>query len=180
MYTWSNFKLVVTVVALVMAAACSLFQEEVSVPHAFELHINKPATPEPKFVVLQDVHATSDLLDEYGDNIKNISVKSVAYTVRNFSGSHDAVISGDISFAPHGSNDFIVLNTITDLHLRKMEESGQVNTVAVQDALASKKLAKLLQHKNKITFRLTGTTLESNPVAASLDVVVHSKLTVAQ
>lgn len=169
--------MVVTVALLVMAAACSLFKQDVHIPQKFELRIDRPADAALQFSVLKDVDTNTQELQKYAGDVESFSIKSVTYSIQDFSGRSDAVISGNLEFAPSGSSEFMVLDAITDLHLQKMQESGQQNTVLLHDYAMKQKLAQLLKHGSMVTFRLNATTSDS-PIAASLIVEIDTEMTV--
>lgn len=169
--------MIVTVALLIMAAACSLFKEEVSEPQTFELRIDRPATAALEFSVLKDVDMNTKTRQKYAGNVESVAIKGITYTIQDFNGNSDAVVSGNIEFAPSGSSEFTVLDTITDLHLRKMEESGQQNTITLHDSAVGQKLTQLLQHGSLVTFRLNATTTDS-PIAATLLVTIDTQMTV--
>jgi len=172
-----NIQMVVTVVLLILAAACTLFKEKLNAPQTFELRMNPTATAASRFYVLNNVDTNTKTLQKHTKNMKDFSVGSISYSVKDVSGNSEAVVSGDIAFAPLGSNEFTVLTTITDLHLRHMEESGQGNRIVLQKSAVRQKLEQLLQAGKPVTFRLNATTA-NNPVAASLIVSVNTQLTV--
>lgn len=167
--------MIVTVALLIMAASCSLFEKKVHTPQTFELRINRPASAAVHFSVLKDVDTNTETLQAYADQLNPLTVSSITYTIKNYSGTGDAVVSGDIAFAQAGSDDFTVLDTFTDLPLRKMEESGQEKTTVLYQSASRKKLAQLLQRGSLITFRLNATAADSSPVTASLLVTIDTE-----
>ncbi|WP_161889954.1 hypothetical protein [Pontibacter russatus] len=177
MHKPKNFQMIVTLALLVMAASCSLFQKNVHTPQTFELRIDRPAGAALHFSVLKDVDTNTRALQENAASRESLSINSITYTVSDYSGNSDAVISGNIEFALSGSSDFTVLDSITDLHLGKMEESGQENTIRLQGSAVEQKLAQLLQRGSMVTFRLNATTTDS-PIAASLLVTIDAQMTV--
>ncbi|MCJ8166868.1 hypothetical protein MKJ04_18635 [Pontibacter sp. E15-1] len=177
MFSRKNIQMIVTVALLIMAAACSLFKQDVNVPQTFELRLDRPAGAAQQFAVLKDVDTNTEELKKYKGDVESFDINSITYRIEDFKGHSDAVISGNLEFAVSGSSEFTVLDTISDLHLRKMQESGQPNTVVLHDQAVKQKLAMLLQRGSVVTFRLNATTTDS-PIAASLIVAIDTKMTV--
>lgn len=177
MHHRKNFQMVVTVALLIIAASCSLFKQEVHVPQTFELRIDRAANAAVQFSVLKDVDTNTETLQEYGSDLDSFSISSITYAIKDYSGTGNAVVSGNIEFAQSGSSEFTVLDTIADLHLGKMEASGQENTILLDDSAVRQMLAQLLQRGSLVTFRLNATTSD-NPIAASLLVTINTQMTV--
>jgi hypothetical protein len=177
MSSWKNIQMVVTVVLLSMAAACSLFSLDVAVPQTFELRIDHPANAAPHFYVLKDVDTNTKEVKKYAKNMESFTIREITYRIEDFKGGDDPVVSGDIEFAPSGSSDFTVLGAFSGLRLKDVAASEQEKTMILPDNAVKEKLSRLIQNGDLITFRLKAHT-NNNPIAATLVVNIDSKMTV--
>jgi predicted Abi (CAAX) family protease len=177
MYSWKNLQMVVTVVLLSLAAACSLFSLDVAVPQTFEMRIDHPADAAPHFYVLKDVDTNTKEVQKHAGNVQSFTIRGITYKVKDFKGDDNQVVSGDIEFAPSGSSDFTLLGAFSNLSLKEGAESAQEDRMVLSDAAAKEKLTKLMQAGKLITFRLNAHT-NQNPIAATLVVNIDTKMTV--
>jgi hypothetical protein len=177
MYSWKNLQMVVTVVLLSLAAACSLFSLDVTVPQTFELRIDHPADAASEFYVLKDVDTNTKEVQKHAGNMQSFAIRGITYKVKDFKGGDNPVVSGDIEFAPSGSSDFTVLGAFSNLCLREVAASAQEDSMVLSDAAAKEKLTQLMQDGKLITFRLNAHTSQ-NPIAATLVVNIDTQMTV--
>ncbi|WP_147294193.1 hypothetical protein [Pontibacter diazotrophicus] len=169
--------MVVTVVLLGLAAACSLFEQNVEVLQTFELRIDKPADAAMQFSVQKDVYTNTEQVQKYANDIDAFVIRKISYKVKDFAGSEAPFVSGTIEFAPSGSNEFTMLSAITSLHLKEMAEQEQESTIVLPDKTVEEKLTELLRMGSPVTFRLNAVT-DNNPIAATLVVYIDALMTV--
>lgn len=169
--------MVVTVVLLSLAAACSLFEQNVEVLQTFELRIDKPADAAIQFSVQKDVYTNTEQVQKYANDIDAFVIRKISFKVKDFVGSDKPFVSGAIEFAPFGSSDFTMLSVITNLPLKEMAEQEQESTVVLPNSIVEAKLTQLLQKGIPVTFRLNAVT-DSNPIAATLVVNIDALMTV--
>ena len=177
MYTLKNLKLVVTLILLCLAAACSLFKQNIEVLQTFELRIDQPAEAPLQFSVQKDVDTNTAEVQKHADDMDAFVIRKITYRVKDFVGSDQPFVSGKIEFAPSGSSEFTMLCAITGIHLKEMAEQEQESTIVLPDISVEKKLTQLLQRGSPVTFRLNAVT-ENNPIAATLVVYIDALMTV--
>ena len=169
--------MLVSVVLLILSAACSLFQQNVEVLQTFELRIDKPAEAALKFSVQKDIDTKTKEVQKYQDDIDAFVIRKVTYKVKDFVGSDQPIVNGTIEFAPAGSSEFTRLSTITGTNLKEMAEQKQESTIILANKSIEQKLTQLLQQGSPITFRLNAVT-DNNPIAATLVVNIDALMTV--
>lgn len=169
--------MLVSVVLLILSAACSLFQQNVEVLQTFELRIDKPAEAALKFSVQKDIDTKTKEVQKYADDIDAFTIRKITYKVVDFAGSDQPFISGTIEFAETGSSEFTRLSTITGDHLKEMAEQKLEDTILLANKSVEQKLTQLLQQGSPITFRLSAVT-DNNPIAATLVVNIDALMTV--
>lgn len=169
--------MLVSVVLLILSAACSLFQQNVEVLQTFELRIDKPAEAASKFSVQKDIDTKTKEVQKYQDDINAFTIRKITYKVIDFAGSDQPIINGTIEFAASGSSEFIRLSTITGDHLKEMAEQKLEGTIMLGNKSVEQKLTQLLQQGSPVTFRLNAIT-DNNPIAATLVVNIDALMTV--
>ena len=177
MCSWKNLQMVVTVVLLGLAAACSLFQQNIAVQQTFELRIDQPAEAAPQFSVQKDVNTNTKEVQKYSSDMEAFVIRKITYKVKDFAGSEEPFVSGTIEFALSGSSEFTVLSAVTGLHLKEMAEQEQEGVFVLSDSSVEEKLTQLLQNGSPVTFRLNAIT-DNNPIAATLVVNIDTQMTV--
>lgn len=177
MYSWKNLQMIVTVVLLGLAAACSLFEQNIEVLQTVELRIDQPAEAAMQFSVQKDVDTRTEQVQKYANDIDAFVIRKITFKVKDFVGSDEPFVSGTIEFAPSGSSEFTLLSAITGLALKEMAEHEQESTIVLSDSTVEEKLSQLLQKGSPVTFRFNAMT-DSNPIAATLVVHIDALMTV--
>lgn len=169
--------MIVTVVLLVMAAACSLFRTDIQVPQSLSLRMDRPTGAPLQFAVLKDMDTAAEEVIKHADAMESFHINSITYMVKDFSGGNEPVIAGILEFALSGTTEFQTLATFEHLDLETMAASGAEVVLPVSDEAAVAKLAALMQRGSTITFRLNASTT-NNPVAATLVLNFDTEMTV--
>lgn len=177
MNSWKNLKMVVTVILLGLAAACSLFKQNIEVLQVVELRIDQPAESALKFSVQKDVNTNTAEVQKYADDMNDFVIRKITYRVKDFQGSHEPFVSGTLEFAATGSSEFTQLSSVSGLHLQAMAEQGQEGAIELADGAVKEKLTQLLRKGSPVTFRLNAET-DNNPIAATLVLNINTQMTI--
>ncbi|WP_460925682.1 hypothetical protein [Pontibacter brevis] len=169
--------MIITVVLLGLAAACSLFKQEIEVQQKFELRIDQPVEGALQFSVQKDVDTNTAEVRRYANDMDSFVIRKLTYKVKDFVGSEEPFVSGTIEFAPTGSSEFTVLSAITGLHLKEMAEHDQESTIILPESAVEEKLTQLLKQGAPVTFRLNAIA-NNSPLAATLLVSIDALMTV--
>ncbi|WP_242920849.1 hypothetical protein [Pontibacter liquoris] len=177
MSPFKTLQMLITVVLLIMAAATLMFKTNIQVPQTLSLRMDRPAGAPEQFSVLTNLSVPGEYR-KHAKAMDSFRVTNMTYTIKDFEGSQDAVISGEVAFAPSGSTSFQTLATFEDLNLYDLAANKAEVLLPVTDTTATEKLADLLQSGSTVTFRLNAGT-NNNPLAATLALNIATEMTVA-
>ncbi|MFD2512895.1 hypothetical protein ACFSRY_03390 [Pontibacter locisalis] len=166
-----------TVILLIIAAACSLFQKDVELRHTVKLHpVSSNGILLPLLVSKSIDTRTKELLEYEGD-VKRVELTGVSVKLDSLSEVNTENINGEIAFAEAGSADFTILGKWDGVNKEKDNVQGEERGMTLTDSSASQKLSELMSKGRMVTFRFK-TDINSYTPGAAMILTLDSKITV--